>query len=359
MKRSMFRRSLRMDHLESRELLTAGGPSADAQYMLELINLARTNPSAAADLVTNNLDQNVTATVDYFHVDLNSVKNDIANSASRPPLAWNDKLAESAIDHSLDMANNGFQSHTGSNGSTVDQRDDQAGYTNRSTGGENAYAYSTSVDQAMDAFLIDWGVDSHGHRNNLLQQSSSPDQYYREVGIGIISSNVPNFGPKVITQDFGSQNGAKAQLLGVAYNDPKHTHRYAQGSGVGNVEIDATNLSTGQTQSTQTWDNGGGYQIPLDPGTYNVVAKVGNQVVRNDQVNIGSQNVKVDYDLSDPWQGSSVSQPPVRAASQTMAQQNAPSNRSAGASAASSPSSSPKSSWLNFGSWNTWTARKS
>jgi uncharacterized protein YkwD len=351
-----------MDHLESRELLTGGGPSADAQYMLELINLARTNPSAAADLVTNNLDPNVMATVNYYHVDLNAVKNDIANSSPRPPLAWNDNLAESAINHSLDMANNGFQSHTGSNGSTVEQRDEQAGYNNHSATGENAYAYSTSVDQAMDAFLIDWGVDSHGHRNNLLQPNASPDQFYREVGIGIISSNVPNFGPKVITQDFGSQNGAKAELLGVAYNDPNHTHRYAQGSGVGNVEIDATNVATGQTQSTQTWDSGGGYQIPLDPGTYNVVAKVGNQTVRSDQVNIGTQNVKVDYDLSDPWQGgSSISQSPVQAASQTMAQQNTLANGSANTGALSAPSSSPRSSssWLSLGSWNTWTARRS
>ena len=51
MTRPRFRRSLRFDNLETRELLSGvtAGPTAQEQYMLELVNQARTNPQAAAE----------------------------------------------------------------------------------------------------------------------------------------------------------------------------------------------------------------------------------------------------------------------------------------------------------------------
>jgi len=38
------------------------------------------------------------------------------------PLVWNKKLAEASLQHSLDMAENGFLSHTGSSGDTLIER---------------------------------------------------------------------------------------------------------------------------------------------------------------------------------------------------------------------------------------------
>lgn len=347
--RATFRRILGMDRLESREVLSAGGPSAEAQYMIELINMARTNPSQAANVITSNLDADVQATIKYFNVDLQSVKNDIASSTPVPPLAWNDQIASAALGHSQDMANTGVQSHTGSNGSTIENRLDQAGYTNRLSGGEDAYAYSTSAGEAIQAFLIDWGVADHGHRNNILQPGASNDQLYHDIGIGIVNTNKANFGPKVVTVDFGHQTNEKAQLVGVAYNDNNHDGLYSMGEGAGNVEIDATNLSTGQTKTTYTWD-AGGYQIPLDPGTYNVTAKVGNQVVRSQTISINDQNVKVDYNLSQPWQApaaQTVTAPTPVAAPVVAAPTPAP----------AAPTNSSPFSWLS--SWSSWTARKS
>ena len=82
-----------------------------------------------------------------------------------------------------------------------------AGYTNVASSGENAYAYSTSAEEAMQAFLIDWGVPSDGHRINIQQPGVSAQNAYRDVGIGIVQTNPsnPSFGPMVITQDFASQ----------------------------------------------------------------------------------------------------------------------------------------------------------
>jgi hypothetical protein len=194
----------------------------------------------------------------------------------------------------------------------------------------------------MEAFLIDWNVSSLGHRKNILQPDATPDQFYREVGIGIVKTNKANFGPKVITQDFGRQAGSKAELLGVAYNDKNGNDAYDMGEGQGDVTVSATNVSTGKTTSTQTWDSGGGYQMSLDPGTYKVVAKVGSRTVRTDQVSINDQNVKVDYNLSQPWQDSSDDSDSVAAAGATAADSASASSAPATASlfAASTPTTS-------------------
>lgn len=298
MRRPTFRRTLRLESLESREVLSGGGPSAQAQYMLSMVNLARTNPQAAAQKFTTNLDADVVATLNYYHVDLNQVRKDIASAPVRPPVAWNDTLAQAATKMATDQAVNGFQSHIGSDGSNLETRLERVGYGNRVSDGENTYAYSKSVDHAMEAFLIDWGVAGNGHRNNLLQPNATPDQYYKEVGIAITPAQNAKVGPLVITQDFGRQANAKADVLGVAYWDNDGSNSYSQGEGQGNVEVDAINNATGNSVSTSTWDDGGGYQIPLDPGQYTIQAKLNGKVIASNQVSVGNQNIQIDYNLT-------------------------------------------------------------
>ena len=309
-RRPTAKRALRLDSLESRELLTAGGPSAEALLMLDMINQVRTNPPAAAARFTSNLDADVQATINYFNVDIQKVRNDIASATPRQPLAWNDNLAAAATWQSQDQANTGVQSHTGSDGSNSSQRVERNGYQNRTVEGENAYAYSQSVDHAMEAFLIDWGVDSLGHRNNLLQPNANDQSSYQEVGIGIANTNRPGFGPKVITQDFAARADYKPQLVGVVFNDNNHNGYINPGEGQGNAQIEATNLATGQSKSVQTWDTGG-YQLPLDPGQYKLVARVGDRVFRTDYITMGTQNSLVEYNLNQPWQTESASASPV------------------------------------------------
>src|SRR5271165_3834966 len=306
MPRPSFRRSLRFENLESRELLSGGiaAPTDQEQYMLELINQARMNPQAAAVSVTSNLTPDILATLANYNVDLNATEQAIASAPAKPPLAWNPDLAAAAQAHSQDMATNQFQSHTRSDGSTPDQRMQQAGYTNASSTGENAFAYASSIDEAMQAFLIDWGVPDAGHRRNILQPDVSSSDAYQSVGIGIASTSNSTVGPLVITQDFGSQPNQPAELVGVAYYDNQHTGMYEIGEGEGGVQIDATNLATGQTTSTQTWSTGG-YQIALSPGQYQITASVNGTVVQTLPVTIGTQNVEQDFVLSNTWDGRS------------------------------------------------------
>ncbi|MDR3621529.1 MAG: CAP domain-containing protein [Paludisphaera borealis] len=302
-------------------MLSSGGPSSQAQYMLQLINMARTNPQAAAQWVSNNVTPEVTSTLKHYNVDVNAVKQTIANSNPLPPVAWNSNLASAAQGHSQDMADNQYQSHTGSDGSSSDDRIKSAGYTNAKSSGENAYAYAGSVDNAMEAFLYDWGVSDAGHRRNLLQPGVSPNDSFRDVGIGIVNTGgklaTGKIGPVIVTQDFGSQPNAQAQLVGVAYSDNDGSQFYTPGEGAGNVRIDAVNLDDGSTASTTTWDSGG-YELPLAPGRYKVTASQNNVVIQDVNVTIGTVNVEQDFVLSNPWNGRSLT-PATPAAVRTVA----------------------------------------
>ncbi len=309
MARSKFRRAPRFENLESRQLLSTGvtsqGPSADAQYMLQLINEARTNPSGAAQFIKSNITQNIQDTLNYYNVNLQATLQDIANATPQPPLAWNGQLAQAAQGHSQDMASNGFQSHTGSDGSSPQQRVGGAGYANATSVGENAYAYGHSVDQAMEAFLLDWGVPDNGHRANIQQPGVASQNAYRDVGIGLASTPAgSSFGPLVVTQDFASQANERAQVVGVAFQDNQGTGFYATGEGVGGVQVTAVNTQTGQVSSTQTWASGG-YELALAPGQYQLIASVNNQVIASRTISISNVNVEQDFTVpNDPTGGS-------------------------------------------------------
>ncbi|WZO96812.1 CAP domain-containing protein [Isosphaeraceae bacterium EP7] len=306
MTRMSVRHQPLMENLESRQVLSSGGPTAEAQYMLELVNAARSNAGATIDRLTTKLDDQTVNTLAYYKVNLQAEKQAIASITPRAPLAWSDKLAAAATAHSQDQAANGFQSHTGSDGSSSNDRITRTGLDASATS-ENAYAYADSVDDSMRAFLIDWGVDSKGHRNNLLQTNSS-DQSFDEIGLGIVKSNKPGFGPLVVTQDMARSTGDKSQVLGVVYDDKNGNNFYTPGEGASDVTIQAKNVSTGKVSQVQTWDSGG-YQIPLDPGTYQVSATDGSKLIGSQSVNIQSSNVKVDFRIDQSQAGDAT--PPV------------------------------------------------
>ena len=358
MARPLSRRNLRFDSLESRQLLTAGGPTAEAQYMLEMINLARTNPTAAAERITTNMTPDIVSTLNYYGVDVNQAKQEISSATPQPPVAWSNLLTNAAQGHSQDMANTKVQSHSGSDGSTINSRINDSGYTNASSAGENAYAYATTVDEAMQAFLFDWGVADKGHRRNLLQPDVSANNAYRDVGIGIVRTNDPKFGPVVITQDFGSQPNEKAQLVGTVFNDNNGNHFYDIGEGAGNVLITATNLATGQSTSVQTWD-AGGYQIPLDPGQYRVTASVNNQVVKATNVTINTVNVYHDFVLNDATQDVPASDTPVTPQVSTQETSTTTSTPAPATTlfkaSVSNPPTTPSAGFLS--KWSSWKAK--
>ena len=165
------------------------------------------------------------------------------------------------------MATNQFQSHTGSDGSTPDQRMQQAGYTDASSTGENAYAYATSVDEAMQAFLIDWGVSDQGHRRNLLQPNVSSSNAYQTWASALPARpTIPRSARLVITQDFGSQPNQPAQLVGVAYYDNQNTGSTSSVKARAKSRSTPPTLPRGRPRPRKPGSTGG-YQIAPVPAS--------------------------------------------------------------------------------------------
>ena len=96
-------------------------------------------------------------------------------ATSMPPVAlvaWNDKLAKAAYDHSVEMNANDYFSHTGLNGSNAGQRITAAGYTWKTWGENIANGYTTE-----QAVVSGW-LSSEGHCKNIMGVN------FKEMGVG-------------------------------------------------------------------------------------------------------------------------------------------------------------------------------
>ncbi len=296
MARATKRRMLTVECLEQREVLSAGGPTQAAQYLLETINDFRTNPGYAAQWVQNHLDPLIQSNIQAYNVDLPAVLNAITSTTPKQPLAFNAQLTDAAQGQSQDMAQNGYQSHTNSKGQDLNARLNQVGYNGATRSTEDAFAYAQSPDNALQSFLIDWGVPDAGHRKGLFDVGVSAPNSASEVGIGVATST--KVGPQVVTIDFAHRPSSSVDLVGTVYDDSAGTGHFALGSGIGNATIRVTNQQTGAVQTTQTWD-AGGYQLALSPGSYAATATVNGQNLGTHTFTINDQNVHIDFRLQD------------------------------------------------------------
>ncbi|MFL9812189.1 CAP domain-containing protein [Stutzerimonas sp. VN223-3] len=108
-----------------------------------------------------------------------------------PALRWNDQLAQAALDHSRDMANQDYFSHQAPDGSQVSDRASRAGYK-WSRIGENIAAGQGSVEQAVAGWLA-----SPGHCANIMR----PD--FTEMGAAY-ATNPDSAAVSYWTQVFGT-----------------------------------------------------------------------------------------------------------------------------------------------------------
>lgn len=162
-----------------------------AAYTIGTTNTPTTTPSATATntptpSATPTLTETVvpaTATIRIcsattngsFGSELLGLINQQRVSQGLGELAWQNQLASAAREHSLDMACNGFFSHTGSDGSSPFDRIQRQGYS-FSYAGETIYGGSggyNSPQAALDAWM-----NSPAHRDILLSPT------YSQAGIG-------------------------------------------------------------------------------------------------------------------------------------------------------------------------------
>ncbi len=260
-------------------------PSTYEQYMLELVNRARLNPEGEADL---------------FGIDLNDdLAPNTISSDPKQPLAFNLLLIDSATAHSQWMLDTDTFSHTGEGGSTSSDRMENAGYnfTGNWTSGENiAWTGTTgTLDVTYAVANRHEGLfRSPSHRTNILNND------FREIGISTLTGEFSGYNALMVTQNF-AKSGSSVFLTGVAFDDSAiNDDFYSIGEGLGGVTVTAIRQSDNEQFTTTTMD-AGGYQMTLSPGTYDVsFSQNGQTLGSTEQVNIDSQNVKVDLD-TDPW----------------------------------------------------------
>ncbi|BBF93228.1 CAP domain-containing protein [Blastochloris tepida] len=232
-------------------------PSAEEQYLLELINAERAKVGAQ-------------------------------------PLAFDGDLNEAAESHSAWMIATDTFSHTGSGGSTAGQRMSAAGYafTGSWAWGENiAWATTRSPAGYQDEvqLLHTNLMNSSGHRANILNDT------YREVGLGIEIGDYGGRQSMFVTEDF-AKSGTSTFLTGVAFDDKDGDKFYDPGEGLGAITVTAIS-STGTKYTTTTMD-AGGYDMVLPTGTYTVTFSGAGIATTTMQATVGSKNVKLD--LIDP-----------------------------------------------------------
>jgi hypothetical protein len=267
-----LRARLRLEHLESRELLSGYTPTNLEQEFLERLNDARANPAAYGA----------------------SIGVDLSYVSPAQPLAFDTRLIQSARDHSQDMNDNNYFGHTGSDGSNPGQRETAAGFPWQSWAESIAAGYSTP-EAALAGLITDSGYSNPdaAHRGHLLGigppsgNSAFPAQ--QEVGVGIVSGSGSYH--YYYTVDTGYTSDTRPFLTGVVYNDLNHNGLYDAGEGLGGVTITVS----GGGGSTTTWSSGG-YSLQLSSGTYTVTASGGSLSGTITQtVTVGSSNYRLNF----------------------------------------------------------------
>lgn len=246
------------------------------QYLLELINRARSDPGAEAARLGISLNQGL-------------APGSIQDTAKQP-LAANEFLNDAAADHSAWMLSANIFSHTGQGGSSAGDRIEDAGYTNWRTWGENisyrggGNVQSVSVVEGHHDGLF----NSAGHRRNLLNDN------FTEIGLGQEYGRFNNFNASMLTQNFASDRGDPF-LLGVVFDDRDGDDFFDPGEELTDVRVAVSGHG-----ATRTGD-GGGYEIRIDgSGTFSVTFSGGGlegSVTRT--VQIGAENVKLDLNIDD------------------------------------------------------------
>lgn len=269
-----------------------GEPTDLEQALLEETQRARADPAATGKRLVELPE--VQGAIESYGVDKAQVIAEFMTYPPVPPLAFDPHLMASALFHSKDMAENGFQEHDGSAGEDLSDRVTAAGY-DWGFISENIFAYAKSVAQCNAAFLIDWGNPDLGHRFAILDVEDP----VRDIGISIIEApNGPNdVGPLVVTQDFGQPLKDKRRyIVGVAYRDDNGNGFYDPGEGAAGLFVVP---ASGDTYAVTS--KSGGYAIPMlpDAGTLKVqIQTPTGEVIQEGEVTLAGTNVKLDFALA-------------------------------------------------------------
>lgn len=272
-----------------------GDPTPEEQYILELMNRARANPPAEGNRFDTITDQMILIEFQNNPPPTQSqVKSEFQAYAAVPPLAFNKTLIAIARAHDQDMLTNGYQGHTGTDGTSPWDRMTNAGYTGWTNVGENVFDYGTSGWDIHASFECDFGNYNNtppiGHRLNMINFDGN---IFTEIGIGCVHGQKGSYGPIFTTEDFGTRS--THYITGVVYTDRNKNGMYDIGEGISGATITVSPAG----QYTAVSSTSGGFAIPYTgSGSIKVTATsatgLGGAVVKTIQFD-GTKNVKVDF----------------------------------------------------------------
>ena len=271
------------------QVYSHGEPTEFEQYMLEMVNRARLDPTGEAS---------------RYGIDLNEgPPQTLISSAPKQPLAFNPHLLDSARQHSQWLLANNTFSHIGVGGSTPGGRMTAAGYVfsgswangeNLAWNGTNGVVdVSASIRMNHEDLFVDTSEDGRGHRINLLNGR------FREIGIGAeegpFTTGGLTYNSLMITQDFGQTDANPASfLVGVVYQDRDGDGLYSPGEGLAGVSV-----MPAQGTYYAVTSASGGFAIPLDAtsGALTVTVSQGPlSTPITKTVQLTGQNVKLDFE---------------------------------------------------------------
>jgi hypothetical protein len=247
-------------------------PSAAEQKMLWLMNRARQDPTAEGAWLASIDDPDVVLAVNYFGVDLNLLQSDFAALAPKPPAAFDMRLHDASVDHSLDLIARDAQDHTGQ----IEKL--QSSGFGFSYCRVSVFSYTESVIHGHAALNIDWGTGAQGsvggmqvppgHRYAIM--GVAPDPGLTSAGLALVpeANGATQVGPLVFSGAYCTGGGSEHNrfIVGTVWQDLDADDEYDEGEGLGGVVV--TPDAGGYYAVT---GDAGGYAIPVTvAGTYTV-----------------------------------------------------------------------------------------
>ena len=259
---------------------TCGEPTADEQYVLQMINRARSDPKAEGKRLNLDLTEGLEAP-------------EKMRLEAKPPLAMNETLLKTARDHSKDMYDRGYFDHTSPDGKRFMQRIKDSGYAFSAIAENIAAGSKHTPAELQDLLVVDSDTPERGHRCNIFGLHKETLKL-REVGVGIYANEKKNTDDLtlLLTQDFGVLGvQAKPILTGVVYADKNANGFYDPGEGLAGVTV---KLDDGSAFAIT--NAAGGWAIPVSPGRYKLSVSGGDfESTATASVKVASDNIELDF----------------------------------------------------------------
>jgi hypothetical protein len=258
------------------------------------MNSARQDPTSEGVWLATSNHPDVANGRSFFGVNVMLLEDEFAAIAQAPPAAFDRRLYEASLAHSLDLIDRDAQDHDGQF-----SRVSAAGFIY--TGGRaSVFSYTRSALNGHAAFNIDWGGNDgtgmqtgRGHRLAIMGA-------YTNVGIAAVPENNPSssVGPLVVSAAYlyASSNAADHYnrfLVGTVWDDLDDNAMYDPGEGLGGVTV-----RPAQGSFYAVTADSGGYAIPITAaGSYDVTFSGGSLASTHQRtITLGADSALLDLE---------------------------------------------------------------